>query len=553
MQPFPRRYADNGGDIPKRDFHLQLSGRFALVAAALFVEKILLGVVVDTELARSAEGLGGFVHAAQHWAFRFMVAFLTTAAVLAYARASQSSKPDVVKRLATRISPRWILVHALLVAALVPLSYFLYRPNATRLAFALISAAWCLAGISAVVAGFFAVAPFRSWLQGISALGVTWLYAAAAALIGTGVWQESERLWSSAAALTFVLVRLVLSPFLTIVRTDAATHIIESRHFAVEITSACSGLEGLGLMFVFCVAWLVYFRREYIFPLALLLIPASLTAIFGLNVLRIAALMLIGNAGYPEVALFGFHSQAGWIAFNIVACAVVYFSRRSAWLNRTMATGKDDTIADNPAATYLMPLLAILAAGIVSHAMSGRFEVMYPLRLVAGLAVLACYRRQLIKIKWAFSWRGPALGLAVFLIWIAAAGALLPVAAMPEPLASFSPISRGVWISTRMLASIFTVPIAEELAYRGYLMRRLTKSDFESVPYESVRWPAITITAIVFGAAHGALWLPGIAAGLAYGLLVTYRGSLGEAVAAHATTNLLIAVAVVAGNQWQLW
>ncbi len=98
---------------------------------------------------------------------------------------------------------------------------------------------------------------------------------------------------------------------------------------------------------------------------------------------------------------------------------------------------------------------------------------------------------------------------------------------------------------------MFFVPIAEEVAYRGYLMRRLTSPDFESIPLTAVRLPAILVTAVVFGLAHGALWLPGIAAGVAYGLLVVRRGTIGEAVAAHATTNALVAVTVLTWDQWQ--
>jgi CAAX prenyl protease-like protein len=112
---------------------------------------------------------------------------------------------------------------------------------------------------------------------------------------------------------------------------------------------------------------------------------------------------------------------------------------------------------------------------------------------------------------------------------------------------------RGIWIASRVAASILTVPIAEELAYRGYLLRRLYNRDFESVPFQRVRWPALVFTAIVFGLAHGVMWLPGIAAGLAFGLILMRRDSVGEAVAAHATTNALIAVSVLAWNQWQLW
>jgi exosortase E/protease (VPEID-CTERM system) len=277
------------------------------------------------------------------------------------------------------------------------------------------------------------------------------------------------------------------------------------------------------------------------------------TAIFALNVLRIAALILIGDAGFPDVAVYGFHSQAGWIAFIAVACGLVLLSRHSAWLNRTAAHSDMSRTMHNPTAAYLMPLLAILAAGAVSRAISGTFEFFYPLRVLGGLVMLARYRGKLATIDWHWSWRGPAVGAAVFLIWMVAAYFLLPERAMPEKLATVPAAVRGFWIASRIAGSILIVPIAEELAYRGYLMRRLAKSDFESVPFHSVRWPALTVTAIIFGLAHGALWLPGIAAGLAYGLLLVRRGRIGEAVAAHATTNALIAASVLGWNQWQLW
>ena len=46
------------------------------------------------------------------------------------------------------------------------------------------------------------------------------------------------------------------------------------------------------------------------------------------NAMRIAGLLLIGNAGAPQVALGGFHSQAGWIAFNAVAIGICLLARR---------------------------------------------------------------------------------------------------------------------------------------------------------------------------------------------------------------------------------
>jgi len=43
------------------------------------------------------------------------------------------------------------------------------------------------------------------------------------------------------------------------------------------------------------------------------------------------------------------------------------------------------------------------------------------------------------------------------------------------------------------------------------------------------------------------------AVGGGYPRLAVRRGRIGEAVAAHAVTNLLIAVYVLAFGQWQLW
>jgi CAAX prenyl protease-like protein len=81
-------------------------------------------------------------------------------------------------------------------------------------------------------------------------------------------------------------------------------------------------------------------------------------------------------------------------------------------------------------------------------------------------------------------------------------------------------------------------------------MRRLQVRDFDALPYQCVGWFAVAASSVVFGAAHGALWLPGIMAGLAYGWIVKRQGRLGEAVTAHITTNLLVAATVLVSGNW---
>jgi CAAX prenyl protease-like protein len=195
-------------------------------------------------------------------------------------------------------------------------------------------------------------------------------------------------------------------------------------------------------------------------------------------------------------------------------------------------------------------LLAILAAGMLSHALSGRFEWFYPLRLFACLAVIAIYRRRLASLEWSWSWRGISIGVIVFMVWLVGEHFLVPSTSMPSELVLASPSLRWSWIGCRVAAFVLTVPLAEELAYRGFLMRRLRAGDFDSLPYRQVGWMAVVASGVAFGAAHGAMWLPGIFAGLAYGWIVKRRGQLGEAVVAHLTTNLLLAAVALVLGDW---
>ena len=534
-------------------YRLGAPARLAVLALVFFAEKIFLNFFVDFDRAQSAEGVGAVVRIAQHWGFRLFVATAAAVALFTYVRGDFGAHPAAVSIRAAPLRSGFAIGHLLLVATLAPLSYLLYRDTATDLTFALVAVLWTLIAVAAALSAVAAMAPLSLWMGAARSLGLIWPYAAVAAVVGTGAMQLAQKLWGPTAAFTFELVRHLLTPILPTLHADPVSLVLSTDRFAVQIAEVCSGLEGVGLMLAFSGAWLLYFRREYIFPRALLLIPAGLAAIFILNVFRIAALILIGDAGFPDVAIYGFHSQAGWIAFIAVACGLVLVSRRSAWLNRTATLAEALPATHNPTATYLMPLLAILAAGTLSRAISSDFEFFYPLRLLAGAAAIVVYRQRLAALDWRVSWRGPAVGGLVFVIWLGAAHLRLPASAIPAKLVSMPPAFIAVWIASRVAASVVLVPIAEELAYRGYLMRRLMNADFEQVPFASVHWPALIATSVIFGLAHGALWAPGIVAGLAFGLLVVRRGTLGEAVAAHATANGLIAVSVLAAGQWQLW
>jgi CAAX prenyl protease-like protein len=198
-------------------------------------------------------------------------------------------------------------------------------------------------------------------------------------------------------------------------------------------------------------------------------------------------------------------------------------------------------------------LLLVLAAGMISRASSGHFETWYALRLLAGGAALAVYWPRLRGLDWRFSWRAAAAGVAVFALWLWASRLLLPREDMPAGLAAMSASSRALWIAGRVATALVVVPFAEELAYRGYLLRRLVAADFESVPFAAVGWIPVLVTAIAYGILNGPLWAAGIAAGIVFALLLTRTRRMGEAVAAHVIANALLCAAVLLWHQWQLW
>jgi exosortase E/protease (VPEID-CTERM system) len=479
-----------------------------------------------------------------------MIVYAASFALLVYLRGRGTLDAITATGMEAPIRISWLVAHALLLIPFAELSATLYG-HALAAPLPALAVAWHARAAASAVALFAGMAPRSVWARAVRQTGsLPWiaLFPAAAATLAI---RGSQMLWGPAAQITFRLVQILVRPLRPSLHSDFATLTLATDHFGVTISEACSGLEGVGLMLSFCTAWLWYFRREYYFPRALLIVPLAATLVFFLNAVRIAALLLIGDAGYAQIAMFGFHSQAGWIAFNLAAFGVAILARRSPWLNRTARQPR--TSANDGTAAYLMPLLAILAAGMLAHALSAGFDLLYPLRLACGAIILWAYRHRYRELDWRASWRGPATGVLIFAVWVGFAHFTTKPASIPAPLTQLPGPLSGAWIACRAAAAIITVPIAEELAYRGYLMRRLARADFESVALRDVRWPALAISSIVFGITHGSLWLPGLAAGLAYGALAIKSGRIGESVAAHATTNALLGAAVLIFNQWQFW
>lgn len=547
---------------PRRQ--LTLSGRLALLTLILFCEKFALTFLVNYGTVLAAGRVGTAVHLMQHFGFRFAVACAIALAVFGYATMDRSAWSSLAASAeAAPIRGRWLGVHALLVVLLAPLTLIVFGGGSVPSGFAGLVTVWMLLAVTAISTLCAALAPWRIWLKAAGLFGSAWVFAVAAAAVAVSAMQWSQDLWEPTAGVTFRLVHLLLTPIIPSLRGDPHTLLLSSDRFGVRVSPMCSGLEGVGLLAAFSAAWLLCLRRELVFPRALVLLPAAVVVSFAINVLRIAALMLIGYAGYPGVAAYGFHSQAGWIAFNASAVLIAVAAQRSRWLRRLpdpKAAGsgaQGSALArsreSNATAAYLVPFLLILAAGMLARAVSDGFETLYVLRVVGAAVALIWAWPRLKSLDWHCSWRGVIAGAAVFAVWAILAHGLTTPAPMPAALAAMSVAGRNTWLVIRLLGAIVTVPLAEELAFRGYLMRRLTNVHFDSVSFRKVGLAALLLSSLLFGLEEGAFWLPGIIAALVFALLLMRTERMGEAVLAHATTNGLLAIYVLYWHQWQLW
>ncbi len=425
----------------------------------------------------------------------------------------------------------------------------------------LITVIWFCAGICALFFAGVAFFPRTVWRSLFSATGPLWIYSLVTASLVLALEPAVGKVWMSSSGkfgvdVTFWLVEKILQPLVPIVFTDWRRHIVGSDRFAVEILGACSGWEGLALVAIFTILSLWLSRREYRFPASLILIPAVMALTFALNSVRIAALILIGHHGFPDVAIGGFHSQAGWIAFSGVALGVSMVGPRIGWLRAAQAENQrlSQPTFSNPAVPFLLPFAAILAAGMISMAAASQFEWLYPLRFFAALAAFWYSRREYALIpRWRPGWFPMLAGAVVFVVWIAFDRSSHPDNGIAAGLAAMAPPARVTWLSFRTLAAVITVPLAEELAFRGFLLRRIVSPEFESVDFGRWSYVAISVSSLAFGLLHGDRWIVATIAGATYSIAMAHRRSLWDAVVAHAVTNALLAAWVLASGKWHYW
>ena len=174
--------------------------------------------------------------------------------------------------------------------------------------------------------------------------------------------------------------------------------------------------------------------------------------------------------------------------------------------------------------------------------------------MTVGL-VLYSQREHLPALRWPPSLHAPVIGLAVFALWLwlVPRGSDADAGALRDQVEALGRPWSALWLASRALGATVIVPIAEELAFRGFLLRRLIAQDFTEVDKKRLTPLAVVGSSLAFAALHPGALLAACLAGVAYALAQAARGRTGDAIVAHALTNGCIAAYVLLCDAYWLW
>lgn len=123
-----------------------------------------------------------------------------------------------------------------------------------------------------------------------------------------------------------------------------------------------------------------------------------------------------------------------------------------------------------------------------------------------------------------------------------------------DPREGLTALSWASQVVLRLAVATITVPIVEEIFWRGFLLRAFINWDrFERVPLGAFAWRAFIGTALLSCLQHPDNWGVSILCWLAWNLLMYWKKSLLCLMITHGITNLVLYLYVIRTGDWQFW
>jgi CAAX prenyl protease-like protein len=213
----------------------------------------------------------------------------------------------------------------------------------------------------------------------------------------------------------------------------------------------------------------------------------------------------------------------------------------------------------SPLRPRVYPFVAFLVLTSCQGLFGGAAQYwLYLAKTVLGFWMLLLIAPLVLEMKWKFSWESIAAGVLVFGLWIGL-DPFYPKMGGSGP--AWNPYvefgdAGGLglfFVVVRIIGSTLVVPPLEEVFYRSFLYRYVERVDFLSIPLGRLIVRSFLITCVVFGVAHPAQWLAALLCAAIYQGLVSWKKRLGDAITAHAVTNLLLGIWVAWKGAWEFW
>jgi uncharacterized protein len=221
------------------------------------------------------------------------------------------------------------------------------------------------------------------------------------------------------------------------------------------------------------------------------------------------------------------------------------------------------------AKSYILPFfLYLLGVGVVTALPSGIYPVAYSavVVLVAVVTLVLLRGRRIVAPHWRVG-EAVVVGLVGIVLWVGLSqlrledglAAHLPSWLRPQPRAAYNPFEQltgplAIWgfVAVRLIGLVLLVPLAEELFWRGFLLRWLTSAEWEQVPLGRFSVKSFLGVTLLCTLAHPEWLAAAVYCALLNGLFY-WKKDLWSCIVAHGVSNLLLGLYVLLTGAWWLW
>lgn len=218
--------------------------------------------------------------------------------------------------------------------------------------------------------------------------------------------------------------------------------------------------------------------------------------------------------------------------------------------------------------SYILPfIMYVLGACLASRLPSLYPEAYAAMVVLVGAVTWMLLRGRRIVVPHRRVGEAVVVGLVGIALWIGLSelrieesiAAHLPGWLRPGPRVGYDPfqqltqpLTAWAFVGLRMIGLVVLVPLAEELFWRGFLLRWFISAEWNEVPLGRFSGMSFLGVTLLFTLAHPEWLAAAVYCALLNGLLY-WKKDLWSCIVAHAVSNLVLGLYILTTGAWWLW